>query len=73
MRAEVTRLLAEAKSVTDEALKKSMLVRALELAGKAEILVERFLESNHNDAGIACFGDSWRQLTHMSSFMESMY
>jgi hypothetical protein len=38
LRAEATRLLVEAKSVTDEAQKKSILARALELAGKAELL-----------------------------------
>ncbi len=38
MRSEVTRLLAEAKNTADEAQKKSKLVRAVELATKAEVL-----------------------------------
>jgi hypothetical protein len=38
MRSKVTRLLAEAKSTTDEAKKKSKLVRAVKLATKAEVL-----------------------------------
>src|ERR1700730_13312314 len=39
----------------------------------SHVLLQRFRYSNHIGAGIAPWGGSWRDRTHMSGFMESMY